>query len=374
MNKTILTLISVIATASPFASAQMTLNKYGKMEIGTCDELSSWNVQSNLLDTITSLGIYGNGSMGINGRISFGDHSSLGAMNVFIGEVQGGDTDQLWLHGKKGMFYTAGPHATDTIVSYDLNQDGVFIFNCDVKGNGFFVASDSRFKENIEPISNALETVNEMTAVSYNFKSPSTARTISKAASYNTTGTTAKELQDKEFFDKYYANKANNRTPRYGFIAQDIKKVCPELVHTDKNGYNYVDYIGVVPILVEAIKELKEELAEIKNNSDILKASNASTTSQQSIDYSISRPALFQNAPNPFNAETRIKYVLPESVTSAALYIFDMQGKQIKCITIKDRGESSVTIKAAELSAGMYVYTLIADGSEVSSYRMILTK
>ncbi len=374
MNKTLITLISVIVTTTQFASAQMALNKYGKMEIGTCDELSTWNVQSNLLDTITSLGIYGSGSMGINGRISFGDHSSLGAMNVFVGEVQGGDTDQLWLHGKKGLFYTSGPHATDTIISYDLNSDGVMKFNCDVKSNGFFVASDSRFKENIEPITNALETVNEMTAVSYNLKVPSTTSNIQKAASLNTSGMTSKEQQDKEFFDKYYANMANNRTPRYGFIAQDIKKVCPELVHTDKDGYNYVDYIGVVPILVEAIKELREELAEIKSNSDIQKASNASTTSQQDIDYSISRPALFQNAPNPFNAETRIKYVLPETVTSAALYIFDMQGKQIKCITIKDRGESSVTIKAAELTAGMYIYTLIADGNEISSYRMILTK
>lgn len=262
MNKTLITLISVIVTTTQFASAQMTLNKYGKMEIGTCDELSTWNVQCNLLDTITSLGIYGSGSMGINGRISFGDHSSLGAMNVFVGEVQGGDTDQLWLHGKMGLYYTSGPHATDTIISYDLNNDGVMKFNCDVKSNGFFVASDSRFKENIEPITNALETVNEMTAVSYNLKVPSTTSNIQKAASLNTSGMTSKEQQDKEFFDKYYANMANNRTPRYGFIAQDIKKVCPELVHTDKDGYNYVDYIGVVPILVEAIKELREELSE----------------------------------------------------------------------------------------------------------------
>ncbi len=182
MSKTILSLITMITTIAPFASAQMALNSRGQMELGTCDELSSWNVQSNLLDTITTLGFYGSGSMGINGRISFGDHSSLGAMNVFVGEVQGGDTDQLWLHGKKGLYYTSGPHANDTIISYDINKDGVLKFNCDVKSNGFFVASDSRFKENIEPISNALETVNGMTAVTYNLKPSYSLNSTRKAA------------------------------------------------------------------------------------------------------------------------------------------------------------------------------------------------
>ena len=52
-----------------------------------------------------------------------------------------------------------------------------------------------------------------------------------------------------------------------GFIAQEIQEVIPEVVSEDKNGYLGVNYSGVVPYLVEAIKELKEEIKELKSRS-----------------------------------------------------------------------------------------------------------
>lgn len=56
------------------------------------------------------------------------------------------------------------------------------------------------------------------------------------------------------------------------------------------------------------------------------------------------------------------------------MYIYDMQGTQIRRIEIVDRGKSCVTLQGSELSAGMYIYSLIADGKEIDSKRMILTK
>jgi hypothetical protein len=41
---------------------------------------------------------------------------------------------------------------------------------------------------------------------------------------------------------------------------------------------------------------------------------------------------------------------------------------------INQRGSGSITIQANELKAGMYLYTLIADGAEVGTKKMILTK
>lgn len=49
-------------------------------------------------------------------------------------------------------------------------------------------------------------------------------------------------------------------------------------------------------------------------------------------------------------------------------------GKQIEKIRINERGLGSVTIQGSGLSAGMYLYSLIADGEEVATKRMILTK
>ena len=83
---------------------------------------------------------------------------------------------------------------------------------------------------------------------------------------------------------------------------------------------------------------------------------------------------LYQNQPNPFSSETVIRCSLPESVAQATIYVYDMQGKQIKSVKVSGRGETSATISGSELEAGMYIYALIADGREIDSKRMILTK
>jgi len=49
-----------------------------------------------------------------------------------------------------------------------------------------------------------------------------------------------------------------------GFIAQEVEKVLPEVVKTDDKGIKSVGYANIVPVLVEAIKELKAEIDELK--------------------------------------------------------------------------------------------------------------
>jgi hypothetical protein len=51
-----------------------------------------------------------------------------------------------------------------------------------------------------------------------------------------------------------------------GFIAQDVQKVLPELVRENKSGEFSLRHQGITPILLEAIKELKVEIEELKLN------------------------------------------------------------------------------------------------------------
>jgi len=82
---------------------------------------------------------------------------------------------------------------------------------------------------------------------------------------------------------------------------------------------------------------------------------------------------LFQNNPNPFNEDTEIKFEISEEVNASTLRIYNMQGRQIRSYNIQERGLSSVIINGNELDPGMYLYTLITDGKEVGTRRMILT-
>ncbi len=47
-----------------------------------------------------------------------------------------------------------------------------------------------------------------------------------------------------------------------GVIAQDVEQVLPELVLTDGDGLKSVDYVKIIPVLIEAMKEQQKQLDE----------------------------------------------------------------------------------------------------------------
>ena len=59
-------------------------------------------------------------------------------------------------------------------------------------------------------------------------------------------------------------NKIGEEDRKVGVIAQEVEKVLPEVVSTDGDGMKAVDYGKMVGVLIEAIKELKQEIEELK--------------------------------------------------------------------------------------------------------------
>ena len=51
-----------------------------------------------------------------------------------------------------------------------------------------------------------------------------------------------------------------------GIIAQEIEEILPEIVNTRESGIKAVNYMKLIPLLVESIKELKTELDELKSS------------------------------------------------------------------------------------------------------------
>ncbi|MFN8282844.1 MAG: tail fiber domain-containing protein [Chitinophagales bacterium] len=220
-------------------------------------------------------------------------------------------------------------------------------FKLDVNGalrtQGYFTDSDKRFKKDIKPVTSALDKIKKLNGVTYNWRK--------------------EEFKDKNF----------DGSNQIGFIAQEVEKVIPQAVVKDGEGYYAMNYTMLIPVLTEAMKEQQKMIEQQQKEIDELKALVKGTTPKSVLDNPSKSIQLFQNVPNPFSKETDIKFYLPETVKQASLTIYDMQGKQLRKIDINDRNESSVKINAKELPAGMYMYSLIADGKEMDTKRMILT-
>ena len=66
---------------------------------------------------------------------------------------------------------------------------------------------------------------------------------------------------------KSYTMKSNEKENKIGLLAQEILEVFPELVKEgdDKNGTLSVNYQGLVPVLINAIKEQQTQIDELKS-------------------------------------------------------------------------------------------------------------
>lgn len=129
----------------------------------------------------------------------------------------------------------------------DLGVDGA-----GYSGGGWFTASDKRLKSNIVPITGALDKLALIQGTHYTITTP--------------TKQIGGELQFK-------------KREQYGVIAQDLQVVFPEMVSEkaifnnagDDTIYKTVDYIQLVPVMIEAIKELNAEVEQLKKELEELK-------------------------------------------------------------------------------------------------------
>lgn len=60
-------------------------------------------------------------------------------------------------------------------------------------------------------------------------------------------------------------------TLQSGVLAQEVERQMPELVVTDAEGDKAVNYNGLIPYLIESVKELKKQNEELKKEIKLLK-------------------------------------------------------------------------------------------------------
>ena len=169
-----------------------------------------------------------NGSVATNNAIIYNDISSNGLFanrsnnNATDYAIKQSGTGLTTINCKTGAGNIQFTHGNAT-VKQEFDSDG----NVIIQGN-LFSYSDARIKTNIETIVNALDKVTSIRGVTYNM------------------------IKDIEIDPE-------NAQKHIGVIAQEIESVIPEAVK-EENGIKTVAYGNIVGLLIEAIKELKDQI------------------------------------------------------------------------------------------------------------------
>ena len=148
---------------------------------------------------------------GVNNQIS------IGTLNITESGISGG-TPNITV----GVI-TASSAVIGSAVT--ITSGGVLTVGI-VTAADFNSTSDINLKENITTVDNALDIANQLRGVRFEWK--------------------------------------KDHRPSYGVIAQELEQILPELV-TDTDPKT-VNYNGIIGVLIEAIKELKNEIEELKND------------------------------------------------------------------------------------------------------------
>ena len=149
-------------------------------------------------------------------NVSFAPGSAVSPSVYFVGDSQTG-------------FFSPGA-GQFTVVSagssvLNINASGIRVTGV-ATATDFDSLSDKNYKENVTTVNNALLKVDQLRGVKFNWK--------------------------------------ESGLPSYGVIAQELEEVLPELVHGEDP--KTVNYNGIIGVLIEAIKELKAEVEELKKD------------------------------------------------------------------------------------------------------------
>ena len=191
--------------------------------------------------------------LGNNVKVGIGTSSPLYPLN-FADAL--GDKISLW-GNLAGNHYGVGIQSgllqihTDLIsshIAFGYGSSAAFTENMRIQGNGHlivrgsitanssFYTSDSRFKTNIEPINDALNKITQLNGYHYTWSDPQ---------------------QDQSL--------------QSGIIAQEVQQLFPELVKSDDKGYLSVNYIGLVPYLIQSVKQQQKKLDAMQQQIDELR-------------------------------------------------------------------------------------------------------
>lgn len=160
----------------------------------------------------------------------------------------------------------------------------------------------------------------------------------------------------------------------YALDVNAVKQSFPALIIKDAQGNEYVNYTQLVPILVQAIRELKTELDDLKEAvaaSGTRKVNAATNIATNTLDGGWG--SISQNTPNPFTGQSTVRVSVPDDASDAYVDILTLNGASVKRIPVSN-GLSEVSLSSFEFAPGTYLYTLVVNGKVSETRRMVVSR
>lgn len=219
-----------------------------------------WNVNANVLSAVTAnIGTTNftsatlqtltvTGTSNLNGPVRAGNYlavtSNASVSGAFVASststFNGAATFNSGVTiATAGNFTVSRPTTINNTltVTGSINQTGNMAINGALTVTGditAFFTSDSRLKENLVTIPSALEKVSQINGYTFSWNQLARDRGV---------GTDSTDI---------------------GVVAQEVEAILPEVVTTRADGYKAVNYEKLVPLLIEAIKDLKEKVERLE--------------------------------------------------------------------------------------------------------------
>lgn len=229
----------------------------------------------------------------------------------------------------------------------------------------FYNPSDANLKKNVENLEGSLDKLMALNPKTYDFK------------------------RDE------YKDLGLPAGTQYGFIAQELEEVLPEIVteieHMSRDpkfleqfedatevpvtNFKAVKYIPLIPVIVDAIQEqqeiIEEQDSKIADLESRLEALERLIEGATGVESTMNTDVKLQSHPNPANGMTTFSYSIPQNFVSAKILIRNINGQEVGSFNISTQ-EGNTEYNIADLKQGMYVYTLVVDGQVVKTEKLMV--
>ncbi|WP_338378409.1 tail fiber domain-containing protein [uncultured Flavobacterium sp.] len=370
--------------ASSSTTLAATMTKFGNTVFGTTNPfgnnsasprvgiVSSGNSTAlSIISDLTAIDVISTGGAGVSVDVSGSTTNYGGLFNAYGGEYGIGIYAQA-----QGVIQSTGVNSYSTSAENNIGVRGTTLgqggfeagiygdtpttgnyfagyFDGDVFTTASYLPSDAKLKDNVVNEENVLKRLEKLRPVTYEYKD-------------------IKEMHLP-------------MQKQHGFISQELAAVFPELTKDvtkpifDEKGkivssfeFKSINYNGLISVLTagmlelnKEVKALKEELAEYKSNEILRNRLNESSNTH------IKGYSMEQNVPNPFTDQTQIRFQLPTNVSKANIVVFDLNGRLIKEYDL-NQNSGLLNIQSSDLGKGMFLYTMVYNGSEIMTKKMIV--